>query len=90
MNKLTKTRIINVMVLQDVVLYGCETRTTIKAMEKKIGACETWIWRSMLRVAWAERRTNKSILHESGKMRGDMSALQRSTCTRQKMMFSGT
>ena len=28
------------------VLYGCETWTMTKNLEKKINACEMWIWRN--------------------------------------------
>ena len=38
-----------------------------RAMERKIDACEIWIWRRMLRVAWTEKITNKSILQEINK-----------------------
>ena len=41
--KLTKTRIIKAMVFP-MVLYGCETWTKSKAMERKIDTCEMWIW----------------------------------------------
>src|SRR6218665_1031884 len=57
-----------------------------RAMEKKIDACKMWTWR-MLRVAWTERRTNELILQEIGKMRGDLSLLQKAI--RPKMMFFG-
>src|SRR6218665_173428 len=56
-------------------------------MERKIDACEMWIWKRMLRVAWTKRRTNESIVQEIGEMRGRLSLFQRAT--RQKMMFLG-
>src|SRR6218665_302835 len=68
-SRLTKTRTIKTMVFPE-VLYGCETWTKTRAMEKKTDACEIWIWRKILRVAWTERRTNKSILQEIGEMGG--------------------
>jgi hypothetical protein len=37
------------------VLYGCETWTITKSMEKKINACEMWIWRKMLRISRREK-----------------------------------
>ena len=48
------------------VLYGCETCTMTKKMEKKINACEMWIWRKMQRISWTEKRTNESVLMEIG------------------------
>jgi len=58
-------------VIFPVILYGCEIWTKTRAMEKKIDACEMWIWRRMLRVSWTEKRTNESILMEIGHARGD-------------------
>src|SRR6218665_710121 len=74
-SRLTKTRTIKTMVFPE-VLYGCETWTKTKATEKKNDACEIWIWRKILRVAWTERRTNKSILQGIGEMGGGLSLLQ--------------
>src|ERR1700733_13050358 len=83
---MTKTRIVKAMIFP-VVLYGCETWTKTKAMEKKIDACEMWIWRRMLRVSWTEKRTNVSILQEIGQLRGNLTLGQRAA--RQKLMFFG-
>src|SRR6218665_1315631 len=82
-SKLIKIRITKPMVFP-VVLYGCQTWTKTKALEKKIDACKEWIWRRMLKNAWTERRTNESILQEIGEMREGLSLLERAT--RQKMM----
>ena len=82
----TKTRIVKAMIIP-VVLYGCEAWTKTKALEKKIEACEMWIWRRMLRVAWTEKRTNEHILEEIGHLRGDMTLRQRAA--RQKLMYFG-
>ena len=80
----TKTRIVNAMTFP-VILYGCETWTKTRAMEKKIDASEMWIWRRTLRVSWTKMRTNQSILMEIGHTRGDLSLRQRAA--KQKMMF---
>src|SRR6218665_835823 len=47
------------------VQYGCETWTMTKKMDKKINACEMWIWRKMQRISWTEK-TNKSVRMEIG------------------------
>ena len=47
-----------------VVMYGCESRTTKKAEHERIDAFEPWCWRRLLRVHWAARRSNQSILKE--------------------------
>ena len=42
-----------------VVMYSCESYTI-----KKADAFELWFWRRLLRVSWAARRSNQSILKE--------------------------
>ena len=45
-----------------VVMYGCESWIVKKAECPKIDAFELWCWRRLLRVPWAARRSNQSIL----------------------------
>ena len=47
-----------------VVMYGCESWTIKKAEHWRIDAFELWCWRRRLRVPWAARRSNQSILKE--------------------------
>ena len=47
-----------------VVMYGCESWTVKKAECQRIDAFELWCWRRLLRVSWAARRSNQSILKE--------------------------
>ena len=47
-----------------VVMYGCESWTVKKAERRRIDAFELWCWRRLLRLPWAARRYNKSILKE--------------------------
>ena len=47
-----------------VVMYGCESWTVKKAECRRTDAFELWCWRRLLRVPWAARRSNKSILKE--------------------------
>ena len=46
------------------VMYGCESWTVKKAERQRIDAFELWCWRRLLRVPWAARRSNQSILKE--------------------------
>ena len=46
------------------VMYGCESWTVKKAEHRRIDAFELWCWRRLLRVCWAARRSNQSILKE--------------------------
>ena len=59
----TKVRLVKAMVFP-VVMYGCESRTVKKAERQRIDAFELWYWRRLLRVPWAARRSNQSILKE--------------------------
>ena len=45
-------------------MYGCESWTIKRAEHQIIGAFELWCWRGLLRVPWAARRSNQSILKE--------------------------
>ena len=59
----TKVHLVKVMVFP-VVMYGCESWTIKKAEHQRIDAFELWCWRRLLRVPWAARRSNQSILKE--------------------------
>ena len=59
----TKVRLVKAMVFP-VVMYGCESCTVKKAERRRIDAFELWCWRRLLRVPWAARRSNQSILKE--------------------------
>ena len=45
-------------------MYGCESWTVKKAEHQRIDAFELRCWRRLLRVSWAARRFNQSILKE--------------------------
>ena len=61
----TKVRLVKAMVFP-VVMYGCESWTVKKAECRRIDAFELWCWRRLLRVFWTARRSNQSILKETG------------------------
>ena len=46
------------------VTYRCESWNIKKAECQRIDAFELWCWRKLLRVPWAARRSNQSILKE--------------------------
>ena len=56
-----KVHLVKAMVFP-VVMYGCESWTIKKAEHQKIGAFELWCWRRLLRVPWAARRSNQSVI----------------------------
>ena len=57
----TKVHLVKAMVFP-VVMYGCESWTVKKAEGQRIDAFELWCWRRLLRVPWAARIANQSIL----------------------------
>ena len=59
----TKVCLVKAMVFP-VVTCGCESWTIKKAEHQRIDAFELWCWRRFLRVPWAARRSNQSILKE--------------------------
>ena len=48
-----------------VVMYRGESWTVKKAEHCRIDAFELWCWSKLLRVPWAARRSNQSILKET-------------------------
>src|SRR6218665_2392131 len=81
----TKKRIVRSLIFQT-VLYGCETWTMTKKMEKKINTCEMWIWRKMQRISGTEKKTNESVCLEIG-IEEDETLQQ--TAIRRKLGFFG-
>ena len=61
----TKVHLVKAMV-SPLVMYGCESWTEKKAEHRRNDAFELWCWRRLLRVPWTARRSNQSILKESG------------------------
>ena len=59
----TKVCLVKAMVFP-VVMFGCDRWTIKKTEHQRIDAFEPWCWRSLLRVPWTARRSNKSILRE--------------------------
>ena len=58
-----KVRLVKAMVFP-VVMYECESWSTKKVACRRIDAFELWYWIRLLRVPWAARRSNQSILKE--------------------------
>ena len=59
----TKIHLVKVMFFP-VVMYGYKSWVIKKPEGRKIEAFELWCWRRLLRVPWAARRFNQSILKE--------------------------
>ena len=58
-----KVRLVKATVFP-VLMYGCESWTVKRTQCRRIDAFELWYWRRLLRVPWAARRSNQSILKE--------------------------
>src|SRR6218665_3081851 len=80
-----KKRIVRTLIFPT-VLYGCETWTMRKKMEKNTNTCEMWIWRKMQRISWTEKKTNESVRIEIG-IEEDETLQQ--TALRRKLGFFG-
>ena len=59
----TKVCLVKAVVFQ-VVMYGYESWTIMKAKHQRIDGFELWCLRRLLRVPWTARRANQSILKE--------------------------
>ena len=57
----TKVHLVKAIVFP-VVTNGCESWTIKKAEHQRIDTFELWCWRWLLRVHWAAKRSNQSIL----------------------------
>jgi len=57
----TKIRLVKALVFP-VIMYEYESWTIKKAEHQRIDTFELWCWRRLLRVPWATRRSNQSIL----------------------------
>ena len=60
---LTKVHLVKAMVFP-VVMNGCESWIIKKVECRRVDAFELWCWRRLLRVPWAARRSNQSIVKE--------------------------
>ena len=47
-------------------MYGCESWTINKAEHQITDTFKLWCWRRLLRLPWTARKSNQSILKESG------------------------
>ena len=57
----TKIRLVKALVFP-IVLYGADSWTMRKLESKMIDAFELWYWIRLLRVTWADRKTNVWVI----------------------------
>ena len=72
----TKFRILKTYVWSTLT-YGCECWTITSDIEKKIEAAEMWFIRRMLRISWAEKKTNVNVLREGNVQRSLLKTIRK-------------
>ena len=66
------------------LLYGCETWTLSKTLEKRIEAFEIWTFRWILEIAWANHKRNDEVLNMAKCKRSLLSII-----TKKKLQYFG-
>ena len=67
-------------VIRPIILYGAETWTISKLMEKRLQAAEMWFYRRMLRISWQDFKSNEEVLRimkTERKLIGDIKVRQK-------------
>ena len=62
-------------------MYGCETWTTTKPIQKKIEAVEMRFWRRMLKIPWTAKRTKIEVMEEAGLTRSLVNRIRKQQAT---------
>ena len=76
----TRQRVLQCYV-EPVLMYGCETWTITKPIQKKIEAVEMWFWRRMLKIPWTAKRTNVEVMEEAGLTRSLVNRIRKQQAT---------
>ena len=72
----TKLRLLKAYVWST-LLYGCESWTISESVNKKLEAAEMWFLRRMLRISWKEKKSNETVLQQSGIRRSLIKTIRR-------------
>ena len=83
MSMATRQRVLQCYV-EPILMYGCETWTITKPIQKKIEAVEMWFWRRMLKIPWTAKKTNVEVMEEAGPTRSLVNRIRK-----QQAMFVG-
>ena len=60
-----------------VLLYGCETWTLNKDLERRLGAMEMWVFRRLYRISWTDKISNNTVLEMTGMTRELLKLLEK-------------
>ena len=52
-----------------ILLYGCESWTTLETGRRKMAALEMWFLRRMLRIKWTDKVSNEEVMVRAGGQR---------------------
>ena len=82
MSMATRQRVLQCYV-ELILMYGCETWTITKPIQKKIEAVELemWFWRRMLKIPWTAKRTNVEAMEEAGLTRSLVNRIRKQQAT---------
>ncbi len=73
----------NIITIDEIISYGCESWAMTKADQWKVDAFETWAYRRvLLRVSWTTMKSNKWVLDKIGN-----SLVLRSQMMERKLVF---
>ena len=72
----TKFRVLKTYVWS-MLTYGFECWTITSDIKKKIEAAEMWFIRRMLRISWAEKKTNVNVLREGNVQRSLLKTIRK-------------
>ena len=67
--------------VEPILMYGCETWTITKPIQKKIEAVEMGFWRRMLKIPWTAKRTNAEVMEEAGLTRSLVNRIRKQQAT---------
>ena len=76
----TRQRVLQCYV-EPILMYGCETWTITKPIQKKIEAVEMWFWRRMLKISWIAKRTNVEVMEGAGLTRSLVNRIRKQQAT---------
>ena len=80
MSMATRQRVLQCYV-EPTLMYGCETWTITKPIQKKIEAVEMWFWRRMLKIPWTAKRKNVEVMEEAGLTRSLVNRIRKQQAT---------
>ena len=60
-----------------ILLYGCESWTLSKDLERRLEAAEIWYIRRILKISWTEKKSNEEIMQMTGYKRSLLKTIRK-------------